>query len=106
MEKPKEYAALSAADQAAWDANLAKLPTICYAPDLLRPSQLTLIKRGVYGYWRSDFPGTARMHNERLEVTPAQMLAMRAGSMWGWHLGLADPETYENVTAEKAYKED
>ena len=33
--------------------------------------------------------------NEEIEVTPGQRKAMVAGSMWGWHTKLADPDMYD-----------
>lgn len=75
-------------------ANLEKLPEFCYAPDMLRPGKLIVIKRGDSGYYRSPYAGTAEMHNQRLGVTPEQMEAMVMGSMVGWHVPGANPDTW------------
>lgn len=54
------------------------------------------IFRGVAGYTPvhglSD--ATANRLNTRLGVTPAQIEAMQAGSMFGWEVPGADPDKY------------
>jgi hypothetical protein len=72
------------------------LPPLCAA---VQPStgEMILIKRGVEGY----FPAPVELgsisidaFNQHLGVTPVQVAAMLAGSMFGWDCPAADPSTY------------
>ena len=79
-----------------------KLPEVCFSvlPDT---GELINIRRGVSGYYHSDFSTnsreanieTADEQNARLGVTPAQRQAMEVGSMFGWDVPGADPAQYE-----------
>ncbi len=68
---------------------------------------LAAIKRGRFGYssLARKYPNAtedqARRMNADLGVTEAQAKAMLAGSMFGWHVPAADPETYE-IAAKRA----
>lgn len=77
-------------------ANLAKLPELCYSVNPLDESVI-LIKRGETGY----FPGKTGHRadlvpflNARMGVTPAQRVAMEIGSMMGFHVPGADPDAH------------
>lgn len=86
------------------------LPEFCYAyiDDL---NQIALIQRGVDGYRVPiNIPDNllqdaslARAwidkQNSGLKVSPAQREAMVSGSMFGWHLPLADPAVHKNAMA-------
>lgn len=77
------------------------LPDVCY---IFEPScgGVCAIKKGTTGYYAvKDYPNYDQSLvdrlNDRLGVTPAQVKAMHAGSMFGWHIPAADPATYEKV---------
>lgn len=78
------------------------LPELCFST-LPGTGELICIKRGVSGYypsdWNTDDPAHNReiadYNNERLGVTQEQRLAMECGSMHGWGVPGADPKTYE-----------
>jgi len=99
-------------------ANLDKLPDWCFGRN---PSTDTIIRidKGEMGYSpvaNQDWPkGMAKEQgisldafidkiNHNIGVTPAQRQAMQFGSMWGWHIRLADPDMYDekgNIIHEK-----
>ena len=63
------------------------------------------IKRGVHGYYPSDWNKTegkehnreiADFANEKLGVTKAQAAAMLHGSMFGWQIPAANPKSYDD----------
>lgn len=83
-------------------ANLAKLPELCYAA-VTGEEVLCIIRRGEQGYFHTDFcigktdpVKFADEMNERLGVTKAQARAMLNGSMFGWHVPAADPDSALN----------
>ena len=77
------------------------LPEMCFSvlPDT---GQLICIKRGESGYYPSDWNTNDKERNiqiaddanESLGVTPEQRQAMEVGSMFGWNVLGADPQTY------------
>lgn len=78
---------------------LAKLPPVCFAT---KPwtNETVLILRGEPGYIPFDRPGSAEKLNAALPPppTPEQVEAMLAGSMFGWHVPLADPDRVRRGT--------
>ena len=82
-------------------ATLQKLPAECLTVLRSNPKQLIGIHRGVPGYTplRECVSEAAarematRMNDER-GVSDAQLKAMEAGSMFGWHVPGADPDTW------------
>lgn len=80
---------------------LSKLPAVSYDVLPSNPKQVIGIHRGVPGYSPLHIHNTAEdaetqvaRLNERKGVTSAQREAMLAGSMFGWHVPAADPDTY------------
>ncbi|MCE6957736.1 hypothetical protein LAZ40_01505 [Cereibacter sphaeroides] len=83
------------------------LPELCFAlhPD---DGRIICLRLGQSGYWEptnapEDPAGQARAawvdrRNRELQVTPAQREAMIAGSLFGWHLPIADPDRFPNAT--------
>jgi hypothetical protein len=71
---------------------LKKLPRYCAAKDPVTGSTI-LIERGVSGYWPAP-DVIVDSYNGARGVTPAQVEAMTAGSMFGWDCPAADPDTY------------
>ena len=89
--------------------HMNKLPETCLS---LLPStgELIIIKRGETGYYHSDWntpdPGKNReiadFHNQKRGITHAQEEAMLVGSMSGWDVPGADPDSYEKPTFEQS----
>lgn len=95
---------------------LKKLPAESYVWDVSTPG-VSVVKRGVRGHYPQIMPAELRyvqkrgdyavLHkagrafvaemNKRAGVTPAQAQAMHAGSMFGWELPCADPDSYEGA---------
>ena len=82
-------------------ATLAKLPPFCASRHRATGAP-TLIKRGVAGYWLASPDLDPDAFNARHGVTPAQAEAMEIGSMFGWDVPGADPDTWAAVEAIKA----
>ena len=78
-----------------------ELPETCLAT-LPGMGDLIVIKRGETGYYRSDWETgdkaknqeIADFHNSKCGITPAQVEAMRTGSMFGFHVPGANPQIY------------
>ena len=71
---------------------LKKLPDMC-AARLPNDKSPILIRRGVAGYWPAPRPDMdVDAFNARKGVTPAQVMAMQIGSMFGWDAPGADPD--------------
>lgn len=79
-------------------AKVAKgLPDVCYGYMPSDPDQVTILKRGEIGYWPTEYKGgqdKAMELNKEMGVTKAQMSAMMAGSIFGFHVKAADPKLY------------
>lgn len=80
---------------------LKKLPRHCYAALPSNARMIIRIDRGVPGYTPGREYETAeateaevKRRNDLEGVTSAQLEAMLAGSMFGWHVPGADPDTY------------
>ena len=77
------------------------LPETCLAT-LPGQGDLIILKRGETGYYRSEWETgdktknqeIADFHNRRSGITPAQVEAMRTGSMFGFHVPGANPQVY------------
>ena len=85
-------------------ANLAKLPEVAYVKNTGAgricydtEAPVIAVKRGEYGYHPIHTTATADELNERRGVTPAMREAMLVGSMFGWHVPGADPDTYHDL---------
>ena len=80
------------------------LPELCFST-LPSTGALICIKRGLSGYYPSDWNTPDRAQNrqiadeqnQRLGVTPAQEEAMLCGSMHGWTVPGADPAFVEEM---------
>ena len=78
-----------------------ELPETCLAT-LPGQGDLVILKRGETGYFRSDWETgdkvknqeIADLHNRRCGITPAQVEAMKVGSMFGFHVPGANPQLY------------
>ena len=81
----------------------ASLPERCYVFIETSP-EIGIIVKGETGYYRTEISMPTRDErkamvdelNEKLGVTKAQAEAMKAGSMYGWHVPLADPKNYDD----------
>ena len=77
------------------------LPESCFAT-LPGTGDLIILKRGETGYYRSDWETgdkaknqeIADMHNRKCGITPAQVEAMKVGSMFGFDVPGANPQVY------------
>lgn len=80
----------------------SSLPEKCYSV-LKSTGDMIVLKKGEFGYYRTEIgQGTpeqnrelAETQNRMLGVTKAQAAAMSAGSMYGWHTPAADPVNYD-----------
>lgn len=78
-----------------------ELPDTCFAT-LPGTGDLIILKRGETGYYRSDWNtidadenrSIAEIHNQRRGITPAQVEAMKVGSMFGFHVPGTSPQFY------------
>ena len=78
------------------------LPEVCYS---ILPStgDVIIIKHGESGYYRCEYSTEdkafnrefANDRNANLDVSKAQVEAMLAGSMYGWDVPAADPNSYD-----------
>ncbi len=81
----------------------SSLPEQCYS-NLLDTGAVVILKRGETGYYKTDIPFTDREsakalveeYNSKLGVTKPQFEAMKAGSMFGFHVPAADPKNYDD----------
>jgi hypothetical protein len=77
----------------------ALLPEFCYGllPTTGEVILIKLFEKGYYPYNGGTVKGEdkAKELNEKLGITPAQVAAMEAGSMFGWSCPGADPDTYD-----------
>lgn len=83
--------------------NMEALPELCYTVTPL--GELVIIERGVMGYKPASLMSGRSAHdyashqNTQMGVTSEMERAMVAGSMFGWHLALAHPDTYRKGKA-------
>lgn len=78
------------------------LPERCYVFIQTSPN-IGIVVKGESGYYRTEITAPTRDErramvdelNEKLGVTKAQAEAMKSGSMFGWHVPLADPRSYD-----------
>lgn len=84
--------------------HLAKLPEVCFGT-LNSTGELIILKAGEKGYWPASgyalggFPTwdeLADFLNNRRGASKAQRAAMEAGSMFGFHVPLADVDQYDD----------
>jgi hypothetical protein len=76
-------------------STLQKLPEIC-AARLPATGEPILIRRGVMGYYPTNHRLDVAEFNRKRGITPEQAEAMLAGSMFGWEVPGADPDTWKN----------
>lgn len=76
------------------EKNFPKLPRFAYGR-LPTDGKSILIKRGETGYWPTETPVDVDAANERLGITKAQAEAMMVGSVFGFDVPGADPDTYD-----------
>ena len=77
------------------------LPETCFTT-LPGMGDLIILKRGETGYYRSDWETgdknqnqkIADLHNRQCGITPAQVMAMQVGSIAGFDVPGANPQTY------------
>lgn len=78
-------------------ANLAKLPELCYSVHNVS-GDVVMLRRGETGYYPFDAQGyraeLVAFYNARLGVTPAEREAMEIGSMMGFGVPGADPDLH------------
>lgn len=70
------------------------LPEMCMSL-LHGTGEPIIIKRGKSGYY--PYHGDPDDFNKSAGVTPAQVAAMEVGSMFGWHVPGADPDSEFNA---------
>lgn len=75
------------------------LPLLCYGINDAT-DEVVILERGVSGYYPfngGDVKGeeNAEKLNAELGVTPAQAMAMKVGSMFGWNVPGANPANYD-----------
>jgi hypothetical protein len=74
---------------------LQKLPDLC-AATLPGTGQPILIKAGEMGYYPAPPQLEVQRFNQVRGITPEQAEAMLYGSMFGWEVPAADPDTWKN----------
>ena len=89
--------------------DMSLLPELCYAIiDGNAPGErIGIIKRGEKGYYLTDFDTSTASEetvrevvdkqNRMMGVLPSQAMAMKIGSMMGWHVPGANPENFRNL---------
>lgn len=86
--------------QGAANANISKLPELCYAVHI-ENGHTVVLKRGEVGYFDTGYGPQGQdivdRLNERLGVTKAQAAAMELGSIAGFHAPGADPDRYDDA---------
>lgn len=78
------------------------LPLMCWSR-LKSTNQIVMLKYKETGYWpydAGDHPGQDVQQivdalNQKAGISKAQVAAMEAGSMFGWHVPAADPRVYD-----------
>ncbi len=75
---------------------LSSLPVIAFAT-LAVSGETIAICRGEPSHYRVETTKTAEELNTLYGVSPAQAQAMLAGTTFGWHTRLADPEQYDTA---------
>jgi len=69
------------------------LPEFCYYDN---NGEVVIIKKGMSGYFATDFKKPVIELNKSLGVTEGQVEAMVVGSMFGWNCTGADPNYYND----------
>lgn len=82
-------------DQALAARGLPELAYIHNDGHLPGNTSVVAVKRGESGYYPIHSRLTAAELNQISGVTPAQAQAMLSGSMFGWHVPLANPNIYD-----------
>lgn len=75
-------------------ALLDRLPLMC-ATRHIETGEAIVLKRGETGYWPLPEGSTVERFNAPFEVTPAQIAAMEAGSIFGLDVPASDPANYD-----------
>lgn len=80
-------------------SNCVKLPPICYTYLRGGNKEVIAIKNGENGYYEVITNATPEQMNSQLPRVPtaAEILAMEAGSMFGWQVPGANPDTYADL---------
>lgn len=91
---------------AQFDANMSSLPELAYAIHMMDGSVI-IIKKGESGFYPIDtakFPQAVAepeafvaQQNTAMGVRPSQAQALFMGSLFGWDLPGANPETYRDL---------
>ncbi len=79
-----------------------KMPSHCWSR-LKSTGEIVALRYGESGYYhtnvnvepKEDAQKIVDFHNAKLNVSKAQVAAMEAGSMFGWHVPAADPRVYD-----------
>ena len=80
----------------------SSLPEHCYV-FVETSNEIGIVRKGMSGYYLTDLATGNRDENralvkelnEKAGLTPGQAEAMKAGSMFGWHVPAADPKSYD-----------